>query len=172
MNWTNYSQTEKKRKDLIIRRNTIINQIQTITKEREKKILTSEKNISASKITYNTTKLKSSKKISQILRRGNARLIRKSHFFSKIWIEKIYINFLLGIINIPRINSQFFRESKRKICNKNICNNEESDKRIGKTNPNKIHFISIVKTSLNINNRNLFNKNSKIFCDVSSLSQA
>nr|YP_010620436.1 hypothetical chloroplast RF1 [Cicca acida]WAX37412.1 hypothetical chloroplast RF1 [Cicca acida]WJJ69830.1 hypothetical chloroplast RF1 [Cicca acida] len=172
MNWTNYSQTEKKIKDLIIRRNTIINQIQKITKEREKNFLTSEKNISPNKITYNTTKLKSSKRISQILKRGNARLIRKSHFFIKIWIEKIYINFLLGIINIPRINPQFFLESKRKICNKSICNNEESNKRIGRTNPNQIHFISIIKKSLNINNRNLFNKNSKIFCDVSSLSQA
>nr|QZR91684.1 hypothetical protein [Emblica officinalis] len=170
MNWTNYSQTEKKIKDLIIRRNTIINQIQKITKEREKKFLTSEKNMSPNKITYNTTKLKLSKRISQILRRENARLIRKSHFFIKIWIEKIYINFLLGIINIPRINPQFFLESKRKICNKCICNNEESNKRIGKTNQNQIHFISIRKKSLN--NRNLFNKNSKIFCDVSSLSQA
>nr|WRI60995.1 hypothetical protein RF1 [Emblica urinaria] len=172
MNWTNYSQTEKKKKDLIIRRNTIINQIQKITKEREKKVLTSEKNISSNKITYNTTKLKLSKKISQILRRENARLIRKSHFFIKIWIEKIYINFLLGIINIPRINPQFFLESKRKFCNKCICNNEESNKRIGKTNQNQIHFISIIKKSLNINNGNFFNKNSKIFCDVSCLSQA
>nr|YP_010620520.1 hypothetical chloroplast RF1 [Kirganelia reticulata]WAX37581.1 hypothetical chloroplast RF1 [Kirganelia reticulata] len=172
MNWTNYSQTEKNMKDLMIRRNTIINQIQKITKEREKNFLTSEKSISPNKITYNTTKLKSSKRISQILKRRNARLIRKSHFFIKIWIEKTYINFLLSIINIPRINAQFFLESKRKICNKYICNNEESKKRIGKTNPNKIHFISIIKKSLNINNRNLFNKNSQNFCDVSSLSQA
>nr|WAX37665.1 hypothetical chloroplast RF1 [Emblica urinaria] len=172
INWTNYSQTENKKKDLIFRRNTIRNQIQKITKERKKKIRTSETNISPNKITYNTTKLKSSKRISEKLKRKNARLIRKSHFFIKIWIEKIYINFLLGIINIPRINSQLFLESKRKICNKYICNNEESNKRIGKTNPNKIHFISIIKKSLNINNRNLFNKNSKVFCDVSSLSQA
>nr|WRY69711.1 hypothetical chloroplast RF1 [Phyllanthus fluitans] len=171
-NWTNYSQTEKKMKDLMIRRNTIINQIQKITKEREKKFQIFEKDISPNKIIYNTTKFKSSKRISQILKKGNARLIRKSHFFIKIWIEKIYINFLLSIINIPKINPQFFFESKRKICNKYICNNEESNKRIGKTNPNKIHFISIIKESLNINNRNIFNKNSKIFCDISSLSQA
>nr|WAX37834.1 hypothetical chloroplast RF1 [Phyllanthus niruri subsp. lathyroides] len=171
-NWTNYSQTEKKMKDLMIRRNTIINQIQKIKKEREKKIKISEKNISPNKITYNTTKFKSSKRISQILKKGNARLIRKSHFFIKLWIEKIYINFLLGIINIPRINPQFFFESKRKICNKYIRNNEESNKRIGKTNPNQIYFISIKKKSLNINNRKFFNKNSKIFCDISSLSQA
>ena len=170
MNWTNYSLTEKKMKDLMIRRNTIINQIEKITKERQKRFITSEINISSNKITYNATKLKSSKTISQILKRRNVRLIRKSHFFIKIWIEKIYINFLLGIINIPRINAQVFLESKRKICNKYICNNEESNKRIGKTNPNQIHFISIIKKSLN--NSNLFNKNSQIFCDVSSLSQA
>nr|YP_009948552.1 hypothetical chloroplast RF19 [Berchemia lineata]QOH97733.1 hypothetical chloroplast RF19 [Berchemia lineata]WRM54044.1 hypothetical chloroplast RF1 [Phyllanthus cochinchinensis] len=172
MNWTNFSLTKKKRKDLMIRRNTIINQIQKITKEREKRFITSEKNISPNKITYNATKLKSSKSISQKLKRRNARLIRKSHFFIKIWIEKIYINFFLGIINIPRINAQFFLDSKRKISNKNICNNEESNKKIGKTNPKKIHFISIIKKSLNINNSNFFTKNSQIFCDVSSLSQA
>nr|YP_010620688.1 hypothetical chloroplast RF1 [Phyllanthus pulcher]WAX37997.1 hypothetical chloroplast RF1 [Phyllanthus pulcher] len=172
MNWPNYSQTEKNTKDLMIPRNPTINQIQKITKERDKKLKTPEKNISPKKRTYNTTKLKSSKRISQILKGRNARLIRKSHFFIKIWIEKTYINFLLGIINIPRINAQFFLESKRKICNKYICNNEESKKRIGKTSPPKIHFISIIKKSLNINNRNLFNKNSQNFCDVSSLSQA
>lgn len=172
MDWTNHSPTEKKIKDLTARTNTIINQIENITKESQKRFITSEINISPNKITYNTKEFKfnPSKNILQILKRRNVRLVRKSNFFIKIWIEKIYIDILLWIINIPRINAQLLLESRRKIINTYIYNTEESKKRIRKTNPKKLNLISFIKKSLN--NSNVINKNSPIFCDVSYLSQA
>nr|YP_010583691.1 hypothetical protein RF1 [Hippomane mancinella]UGY85785.1 hypothetical protein RF1 [Hippomane mancinella] len=169
MSWKNYSLIEKKMKDLSARRKIIINQIENITKEKENKIITSEENISPNKISYNAKKLKSSKNISHILKRRNARLARKFHFFIKILIEKIYIDIFLGIINIPRINAQLFLESTKKIIIKYIYNNEKNHKKIDKTNQNKIHFISIIKKS---RNTAVINNNSQIFCDISSLSQA
>nr|YP_009699358.1 Ycf1 [Alangium chinense]QEJ87211.1 Ycf1 [Alangium chinense] len=144
-NWTNYSLTEKKTKDLIDRTSTIINQIERIT-------------------------LESQKNIFKILKRKNARLICKLHYFIKIFIEKIYRKIFLYIMNIPRINTQPFLESINKIIDKYIYNNETNQARIDKTNQNKIHFISTIKKSLsNINNDN---QNSPIFCDLSYLSQA
>jgi hypothetical protein len=174
MDWINYSLTEKKMKDLNARTKTIRNQIEKITKEKKKRFLISERNISPNKLSYNAKrlKLKSSKNILQILKRNNAQLVRKSYFFIKILIEKIYIDILLAIINIPRINVQFFLESPRKMINKYIYmyNKKENHKRIDKTNQNTlIHFISIIKKALNYSN---FNKNSKIFYNITSLSQA
>jgi hypothetical protein len=174
MDWINYSLTEKKMKDLNARTKTIRNQIEKITKEKKKRFLISERNISPNKLSYNAKrlKLKSSKNILQILKRNNAQLVRKSYFFIKILIEKIYIDILLAIINIPRINVQFFLESPRKMINKYIYmyNKKENHKRIEKTNQNTlIHFISIIKKALNYSN---FNKNSKIFYNITSLSQA
>nr|YP_009054110.1 Ycf1 [Populus fremontii]AID60444.1 Ycf1 [Populus fremontii] len=174
MDWINYSLTEKKMKDLNARTKTIRNQIEKITKEKKKRFLISERNISPNKLSYNAKrlKLKSSKNILQILKRNNAQLVRKSYFFIKILIEKIYIDILLAIINIPRINVQFFLESPRKMINKYIYmyNKKENHKRIDKTNQNTlIQFISIIKKALNYSN---FNKNSKIFYNITSLSQA
>ena len=174
MVWANFSLTEKKMKDLSARRKIILNQIEKISKEKEKKILTSEINISPNKISYNAKILKSSKNFSQILKRRNARLANKFHFFIKILIERIYIDIFLGIINIPRRNAQLFLESTKKIITKYIYNNEENHKKIDKTNQNTIHFISIInrKKSSNLAVFNKNNKNSQIFCDISSLSQA
>nr|YP_009561474.1 Ycf1 [Deutzianthus tonkinensis]QAT19563.1 Ycf1 [Deutzianthus tonkinensis] len=168
--WINYSLTEKKMKDLSSRRKIIINKIEKITKEKETQIRTSEINISPNKISYNGKSLKSSKNLSQILKRWNARLARKFHFFIKILIQKIYIDIFLGIINIPRINVQFFLESTKKKFSEYIYNNEKNHKKIDKTNQNTIHFISIIKQSLNNSNISVINKNSQ--CDISSLSQA
>nr|ADD30912.1 putative RF1 protein [Ximenia americana] len=168
MDWTKYLLTEKKMKDLTDRTNTIRNQIEIITKDKKKGFLTPEIKISPNKINYNAKKLKSPKKIWQILERRNARLIRKSHYFIKFWIEKIYIDILLCIINIPSINAQLFFESTKKNFNKYIYNNEANQERIDKTNQTTIHFISTIKKSL----YNISNKNSQIFCDLSSLSQA
>nr|QWE50631.1 Ycf1 protein [Bruguiera gymnorhiza] len=168
--WTNYLLTEKKMKDLTARTSTIINEIEKIRNEKKNRFLTSEINISPNKITYNVKKVKSSKKISQILKRRNNRLLRKFNFFLKMLIEKIYIDILLGIINITKIlHVQLFIESTRKIFNKYIYNNKENSKRIDKTNQNTNRFISIIKKLLNIC---VINKNSRIFLDVSSLSQA
>nr|YP_009485988.1 Ycf1 [Bretschneidera sinensis]AWA25593.1 Ycf1 [Bretschneidera sinensis]URF21803.1 Ycf1 [Bretschneidera sinensis]URF21889.1 Ycf1 [Bretschneidera sinensis]URF21975.1 Ycf1 [Bretschneidera sinensis]URF22061.1 Ycf1 [Bretschneidera sinensis] len=166
--WTNYSLTENKMKNLTDRTSTIRNQIEQITKEKTNGFLTQEINISSNKTSYHTKILESSKTIWQILKRRNARLIRKSYSFLKLFIERIYIDIFLCIINIPRINTQLFLESKKKIIDKYIYNNEVNQERINKTNKNIIHFISIIKNSLS----NIRNKNSKICCDLSSFSQA
>nr|YP_010689557.1 hypothetical chloroplast RF1 [Eustigma oblongifolium]WBR74661.1 hypothetical chloroplast RF1 [Eustigma oblongifolium] len=166
MDWTNYSLTEKKMKDLTDRTSTIRNQIDKITKEKTKEFLTPEMNISPNKKSHNAKRLESPKNIWQILKRKNTRLIRKSHYFIQFFIERIYIDILRCIINIPRINAQLFLESTKKLIDKYIYNNEANQERIDKTNKNTIHFI---KSLSNIRNSN---KNSQIFCDLSSLSQA
>nr|YP_009265742.1 hypothetical chloroplast RF1 [Maranthes gabunensis]ANJ19972.1 hypothetical chloroplast RF1 [Maranthes gabunensis] len=176
IDWTNYSLTEKKMKDMTARTNAILNQIDKITKEKTKKIISPEMNIRPNKINYNAKRLQSSKKNLQILKKRNARLIRKSYFFIRILIERLYIDIFIVIINIPRINAQLFLQSTRKIIPKYIYNNKENHKRIDKTNRNRIHFISIIKKSHNKRNISLINNNnknnSKISSDGSSLSQA
>nr|YP_009265825.1 hypothetical chloroplast RF1 [Maranthes glabra]ANJ20055.1 hypothetical chloroplast RF1 [Maranthes glabra] len=176
IDWTNYSLTENKMKDMTARTNAILNQIDKITKEKTKKIISPEMNIRPNKINYNAKRLQSSKKNLQILKKRNARLIRKSYFFIRILIERLYIDIFIVIINIPRINAQLFLQSTRKIIPKYIYNNKENHKRIDKTNRNRIHFISIIKKSHNKRNISLINNNnknnSKISSDGSSLSQA
>nr|URQ21714.1 hypothetical chloroplast RF19 [Viburnum opulus var. sargentii] len=167
--WTNYSLTEKKMKNLTDRTSTIRNQIERITKEKKK--VTPGINSSPNKTSYNVD-LQSQKNIWQILKRRNARLIGKLHYFLKFFIEKIYIDIFLGIINIPRINTQLFLESTKKIIDKYIYNNETNQERINKTNQNTIRFISTIKKSPYNNNISNGKTNSHIFCDLSSLSQA
>ena len=58
MDWINYSLTEKKMKDLNARTKTIRNQIEKITKEKKKRFLISERNISPNKLSYNAKRLK------------------------------------------------------------------------------------------------------------------
>ena len=168
--WTNFSLTEKKIKDLTKRTNTIKNQIEKIRiiKDKKNELITQEINISSNKTSYQDKIVESSKKFWQILKRRNIRLIRKSYFFIKFFIEKIYIDIFLYIINIPRINTKLFFESTIKIIDKFIYNNETNKERINKTNKNTIHFISTIKNLLS----NIRNKNPKTFCDLSSLSQA
>nr|YP_010809567.1 hypothetical protein RF1 [Euphorbia pseudonudicaulis]UOA67259.1 hypothetical protein RF1 [Euphorbia pseudonudicaulis] len=148
-------------------RKKILNQIEIITKEKNKKNLTSEKTISLNKIkrSSNVKKFNSSNKISYIL----ARLSHKIYFFIKILVENIYIDIFLSIINITRLNTQLFLESIKKIITKYISNNESNKKKIDKPNQKKFHFISIIKKSRDIA---VINKNSKIVCDISFLSQA
>nr|YP_010733630.1 hypothetical protein RF1 [Rhodotypos scandens]WEG92899.1 hypothetical protein RF1 [Rhodotypos scandens] len=168
--WANYSLTEKKMQDLTDRTNTIINQIEKITKDKKKGFITPDRNFSSNKIGYDDKRLESQKNIWQILKRKNARLIRKSHYFIKFFIERIYIDIFLCIINIRSINTQLFLESTKKIINKYINNNEANQERIDKTNQSLIHYISTIKKSLS--NANISNKNSKTFCDLSYFSQA
>nr|YP_010158315.1 hypothetical protein RF1 [Heritiera javanica]QRG30339.1 hypothetical protein RF1 [Heritiera javanica] len=170
MEWANYSLTEKKINDLTKRTNTIKNQIEKIIKDKKNEFLTQEINSSSNKISYQDKILESSKKFWQILKRRNIRLIRKFYFFIKFFIEKIYIDILLYIINIPRTNTQLFLESTKKIIEKFIYNNEANQERINKTTKNTIHFIATIKNSLS--NSSIRNKNAKAFCDLSSLSQA
>ncbi|CAN0928643.1 Protein TIC 214 [Linum grandiflorum] len=61
-------------------------------------------------------------------------------------------------MNITRVTAHLFLQSARKIFSKFIFNNEKNRKRLGKKNPNTIHFISIIKNIkklVNINNSTL-----------------
>ncbi|KAL1075754.1 hypothetical protein V6Z11_D11G386200, partial [Gossypium hirsutum] len=132
MAWINYSLTEKKIKDLTKRTNTIKNQIQKILiiKEKKNEFLTQEINSSSNKISYQDKIVESAKKFWQIVKRRNIRLIRKFYFFIKFFIEKIYMDILLYIINIPRTNTQLFLESTKKMIENFIHNNEANQERI------------------------------------------
>uniref|UniRef100_A0AAU7B6Y8 Protein TIC 214 n=1 Tax=Argentina peduncularis TaxID=3121451 RepID=A0AAU7B6Y8_9ROSA len=172
-NWTNFSLTEKKIQDLTDRTNTILNQIEKITNEKKGGFRIPDRNIRFNKISDDDKGLESQKNIWQILKRKNARLIRKSHYFIKVFGERIYIDIFLWIINIPRINTQPFMDSIKKIINKYITNNETNQE---KTDKNLICFISTIKTALyntNISNQNsISNKNANTLCDLSGFSQA
>nr|UEN67615.1 hypothetical protein RF1 [Sophora davidii] len=162
INWTNYSVTEQKIKNMTAKTKTIRKQIEKMTKEKKRRwFLISEKNISSNKTTYDA-------KIWQILQRKNARLARKSYsFFKFFFMERVYIDIFICIISIPRIILQLFLflESTKKMINKSIYNNEANAKRNEKTNQSIIQFIKIIKKSYNI--RHMNSKN-----DLSSLSQA
>nr|QUL61490.1 hypothetical chloroplast RF19 [Nitraria sphaerocarpa] len=170
MDWTNFSLAEKKMKDLTNRTSTIRNQIEKITKAKKKRFLTHEIHISSNKTIYGAKILESLKNSWQILKRRNTRLIRKSYFFIKFCIERIYINIFLFTLNIPKINAKFFLESRKKmkIIDQNIHKNETNQEKINKITKNRIHFISTIKKSLS----KISNKNSNIFCDLSCFSQS
>ncbi|PRQ18999.1 hypothetical protein RchiOBHm_Chr7g0212321 [Rosa chinensis] len=155
--------------DLTDRTSTIINQIEKITNKKKGGFRISDPNIRSNKISDDDKGLESQKNIWQILKRKNARLIRKLHYFMKFFIERIYIDIFLWIINIPRINTQPFLESIKKIINKYITN-ETNQEKMDKTNQSLIHFISTIKKALY--NTNISNKNSNTFCDLSHFSQA
>nr|YP_010028386.1 Component of TIC complex [Speirantha gardenii]QOS48745.1 Component of TIC complex [Speirantha gardenii] len=159
----NYSLIETKMKDLANKTITIRTQIEGITKGKKKIVRACDDKRSESK-----------KDIWQIFKRKNIRVIRKSHYFMKSFVEKIYMDILLCIIKIPRINAQLFFESTKKIINKSISNAETNQEGIEKTNQNTMNFISTIKnpfsnfSNTNISNKNIRNNN----CDLSSLSQA
>nr|YP_009335476.1 hypothetical chloroplast RF19 [Oziroe biflora]AEX94021.1 hypothetical chloroplast RF19 [Oziroe biflora]APO12534.1 hypothetical chloroplast RF19 [Oziroe biflora] len=157
----NYSLIETKMKDLTNKTITIRAKIEGITKDKKKIVLTCDDKNKRSE---------SQKDIWKILKRKNIRLIRKSHYFMKSFIEKIYMDILLYIIEIPSTNAQLFFESTKKIINKSIYNDKTSQERVEKTNQNTMNFISTIKKSFS--NTNISNKNSNIYCDSSSLSQA
>nr|UEN67118.1 hypothetical protein RF1 [Sophora franchetiana] len=174
INWTNYSLTEQKIKNMNAKTKTIRKQIEKMTKETKRKgFLISEINIniSSNKTTYDAKKLELQKNIWQILQRKNARLVRKSYFFFKFFFTErvVYIDIFICIISIPRIILQLFvfLESTKKMINKSIYNNnnEANAQRNEKTNQSIIQLIKIIKKSYNIRNTNSQN-------DLSSLSQA
>nr|YP_009532662.1 hypothetical chloroplast RF19 [Cecropia pachystachya]AYA73058.1 hypothetical chloroplast RF19 [Cecropia pachystachya] len=172
-NCTPFSLTKKKIQDLTARTNTIINQIQKISKDNKKEFISPH--IIFNKTSYDDKRLESPKNIRQILKRRNVRLIRKANYFINFFIERIYINIFIYISNIPRINAQyFFFESTKKIFNKYssynnyIYNNETNQEKIAKTNKKRIQFIYTIKGSLS----NICNRNSHTFCNLSYLSQA
>nr|YP_010566049.1 hypothetical protein RF1 [Medicago rugosa]UZC30759.1 hypothetical protein RF1 [Medicago rugosa] len=174
INWTNSSFTEKRIKDLNVKTDTIIKQIETMTEEKKEGILTSEINLNSNKTTYDAKRLELQKNILQILQRRFVRLIRKSYSFFKIFIEGVYIDILLCISSIARIHRQRFLdflESTDKIIN--VINVKKSiyykkkkmEERI--ENQSIIPFMSIIEKSGDITNMNSQNS-----WDVSSLSQA
>nr|YP_010042450.1 hypothetical chloroplast RF1 [Sphaerophysa salsula]QPB69680.1 hypothetical chloroplast RF1 [Sphaerophysa salsula] len=167
MNWTNSSLTEKRIKDLNVKTKTIITEIEKMTNEKNGGVITSEKNFNSNKTTYDAKRLELQKNIFQILQRRIVRLTRKSYSFFKFFMERIYIDILLCIIRIPRINIQLLLESTKKVVKKSISNKKTNAERIDKTNQSIIPFMSILDKSCNITNTNSQNS-----CDVSSLSQA
>nr|WLS54860.1 hypothetical chloroplast RF1 [Basella alba] len=169
MNFTNYSVTEKRLRDLANRTRTIRNQIDQISKDKKKESVTV--NISANKTNYGVKRLESPQNLGQILKRRNARLIRKSFFFIRFFREKIYVEFFLYIIHISRIYTQLFFGSTKKIFDKSTYNNDKNKERIDTTKKKKIQFIATIRESLLWFSSNI-NKNSRSHSDLSFLSQA
>nr|YP_009741595.1 Ycf1 [Ptilotus polystachyus]QID76192.1 Ycf1 [Ptilotus polystachyus] len=162
-NWTTSSVTEKKMKDYVNRTKIIKTKIEKILKDNKKKMSPS----------YGTKKLESTKNIGQILKRRNARLIRKSNSIFKFFKERLYVDIFLYIINIPRINTQLFLESKKKLIDKCSYTNKKNNERVDKTNKKKIPFSSPIKKELLLFfSNNKITKNSKMLSDFSFLSQA
>nr|QOI01728.1 hypothetical protein RF1 [Salvia rosmarinus] len=163
--WTNSPLTEKKTKDLADRTSTVRNQIERISKEK-KKVTPRINNLSPKKTSYNAKRFEKW----QILKRRNARLICKLPSFLKIFIEKIYTNRFLSIINIPRINTELFLKLTKKLVDKLIYNNERKQAKINTKKKTPISFISAIKKPLDkISN---IKENSHIFYDLSYMSQA
>nr|YP_010210459.1 hypothetical chloroplast RF1 [Paraboea guilinensis]UBD08343.1 hypothetical chloroplast RF1 [Paraboea guilinensis] len=159
-NWSNSSLTEKKMKDLTDRTSRIRNQIEIIRKEK-KKVTTRINNISPNKTSYNAKRLAK-------LKRGNARLISKLSLFFNLLIERIYTYMFLSIINIPRMNTELFLKSTKKIIEKFIYNNERKKEKINKKKKHQIPFLSTIKKPLD----GIRKKNSHYFYDLSYMSQA
>nr|YP_009531272.1 hypothetical chloroplast RF1 [Chrysosplenium aureobracteatum]AXY64003.1 hypothetical chloroplast RF1 [Chrysosplenium aureobracteatum] len=146
--WTNYSLTEKKIKDLTDRANRIRTQIGKILKDKK------------NKKGNDAERFESPKTFGPMFKRRNIRLIRKSIFFIKFFFKKIYIYIFLFIINILQINTPLFLESKKKYMGKYIFNIKANQEGIDKTNQNTINFRKSL-SNLSKNSQNL-----------SSLSQA
>nr|YP_009040380.1 hypothetical chloroplast RF19 [Hyoscyamus niger]AGU46528.1 hypothetical chloroplast RF19 [Hyoscyamus niger] len=163
VNLPNSSLIENKMKDLTDRTSTIKNKIERITKDKKK--VTPEIDISRNK-KNNIKKSKSTKNFFEILQRRNTRLIWKFNYFFKLFIQRLYVDIFLSIINITRINIQLFLESTNKLIDKYISNNEINQEKIN--NKKKINFILTIKKSI----YNISKKNSHIFFDLSYLSQA
>uniref|UniRef100_UPI0030027637 hypothetical protein RF1 n=1 Tax=Hedyosmum orientale TaxID=226581 RepID=UPI0030027637 len=170
MDWTNDSLTGKKMRDLVDRTTTIRNQIERITKDKKKIFRTSDSdiNIIPNETSCDDKRSESQKHIWQISKRRSTRLIRNSHYFMKSFIERIYINIFLCTISIPISNAPLLLESTKKILEKYIFNIETNQEGIDETNHNTIHLISTINKSLS----NISKKKPKIYCDLSSLSQA
>nr|YP_010998337.1 Ycf1 protein [Dracula mendozae]WPM86496.1 Ycf1 protein [Dracula mendozae] len=156
LNRFNYSLIERRMKDLSDKTIKIRNQIERTAKGKKKKEIVL---ISDNKL------LGSQKPIWKIVKRKNIRFMRKSHYFIKSFIEKIYINIFICTITISKINAQLLFESTKKIFNKYIYNNEP--------NKNRMNFLlTIKKLFSNTDHTKNSKKNSKTYWNLSSLSQA
>nr|UHJ17323.1 hypothetical protein RF1 [Berberis dasystachya] len=183
VDWINYSPTVKKIKDVSDRTNIIRNQIEKIKKDKNKILQIPDINISPNETSCDDKRLESSKEIwhiLKILKRRSTRLKRKCYYFLKIFIERLYIEILLSIqkkiqekIKILKIVVKLFLkllELKNKIFDKYNLTEKRNQERIDETNQNTIRFISTIKKLFS--NTNISNKNSPIFSEPASLSQA
>nr|APB96380.1 Ycf1 [Daucus conchitae] len=156
----NYSPRDQKIKNLTDRTSTIRTKTNGLMKE---------KNSNAkkrSKTSFNR-KEKSPNFLLKILKikRRSTRLIYKFYLFITIFIKRIYIDIFVCIIHIARISTQLLLESRNFCSDKYISNNKTN-----KQKKKKINFISTIKSALyNIKNSK---RNSRLFFDLSSLSQA
>nr|YP_009184095.1 Ycf1 [Dendrobium chrysotoxum]ALN98106.1 Ycf1 [Dendrobium chrysotoxum] len=157
---------ERRMKDLSDKTIKIRNQIERTAKDKKKKEIV---------LIYDNKRSGSQKHIWKILKRKNIRLMRKSHYFIKSFIEKIYIDILLCTITISKINAQIFFELTKKIFNKSIYNNEinKEQEGIDETNQNTMNFVLTLKKSFsNTDNTENSNQNPNTYWNLSSLSQA
>ncbi|XP_051145769.1 protein TIC 214-like [Andrographis paniculata] len=115
--------TERKMKDRTHRTNTLRDQIERISKE---KVTPRMNNLSPKKTSYSVKRFKKWK----VLKRRNARLMCKLSFFVKFFIERIYTDPILFIINSVRMNREFVLEST--ILQKSIYNNERKQRTLKK----------------------------------------
>nr|YP_009477261.1 hypothetical chloroplast RF19 [Dolichandra cynanchoides]YP_009477273.1 hypothetical chloroplast RF19 [Dolichandra cynanchoides]AVM81733.1 hypothetical chloroplast RF19 [Dolichandra cynanchoides]AVM81734.1 hypothetical chloroplast RF19 [Dolichandra cynanchoides] len=163
--WKNSSVTEKKMKDLTDRTSTIRNQVERITKEK-KKVTPRINNLSPNKTSYKAKRFEKW----QILKRRAAELIAKLPLFFKSFIQRIYTDIFLSIMNIPRMNTELSLESTKK---KSISNNEEEkmnneEEKMNKKKKNPI-FSTIKKALDYIRNSKMI---SHLFYELSCVSQA
>nr|YP_009129752.1 Ycf1 [Masdevallia picturata]AID52147.1 Ycf1 [Masdevallia picturata] len=156
LNWFNYSLIERRMKDLSDKTIKIRNQIERTAKGKKKKEIV---------LIYDNKLSGSQKHIWKIVKKKNIRFMRKSHYFIKSFIEKIYINIFICTITISKINAPLLFESTKKIFNKSIYNNEP--------NQNRMNFILTIKSFFsNTDHTKNSKKNYNTYCNLSSLSQA
>ncbi|RZC63934.1 hypothetical protein C5167_025676 [Papaver somniferum] len=151
MSWTNYSLTEKKTEDLADRTSTIKNQIEKIINDKKKTFLIPDRNINPNDTSCNDKRLEAPQSFFRIFQRRSAKLIRKRHSFLNFLIEKIYMDTLLYLINIPRINAQFSLDLKKGEIDKKSYNaeikKEEIEEKKKFINKNLHHFCAPVDLS-------------------------
>ncbi|RZC65730.1 hypothetical protein C5167_009426 [Papaver somniferum] len=150
MSSTNYSLTEKKTENLADRTSTIKNQIEKIINDKKKTFLIPDRNINPNDTSCNDKRLEAPKSFLRIFQRRSARLIRKRHSFLNFLIEKIYMDTLLYLINIPRINAKFFLDLKKGEINKKSYNAEikKEERALSNiSNKNLHHFCAPVDLS-------------------------
>nr|YP_010891667.1 hypothetical protein RF1 [Eulophia guineensis]WJM74516.1 hypothetical protein RF1 [Eulophia guineensis] len=158
MNWLKYSLIEGRIKDISDKTIKINNQMERTVKDKKKKEIV---------LIYDNKRSGSQRHILKILKKKKIRLMRKSHYFIKSFLEKIYIDILLCTITISKINVQPFFESTKNIFKKPIYKNE--------TNQDTMNFILTIKKLFsntdNTKNKNS-NKDSNTYLNLSSMSQA
>nr|YP_008994530.1 hypothetical chloroplast RF19 [Hypseocharis bilobata]YP_008994542.1 hypothetical chloroplast RF19 [Hypseocharis bilobata]AGV02959.1 hypothetical chloroplast RF19 [Hypseocharis bilobata]AGV02971.1 hypothetical chloroplast RF19 [Hypseocharis bilobata] len=121
-------ETKRKMKDMMDKTHTIRNEIERITKETEKELLTFETTVSSNKTSFYWQTVESLIKILKILKRKKTRLIRKSYYFFQFLIETIYVNSInnfleevnkrinvLRVVALPKLTKKISKNIIKKI---------------------------------------------------------